>query len=160
MSDDLVSNRPFYNKALKALQAAHDACFKHPVRDVLGMSHGPFSGVNEALGIVAILEAENARLRAVEKAKAQEWFCDTLGEIGFVGIRDYAAMQARAIAAESELSTLRARVREVVGPLVSHYEPWMDERDPETQSSTFPRHTFAQLNAARQLVEEVNQTKP
>lgn len=52
-------------------------------------------------------------------------------------------------------ATLRARVREVVGPFVSHYEPWMDKHDPETQSSTFPRHTFAQLNAARQLMEEV-----
>lgn len=59
-----MSNRPHYDRALKALQAAHDACFKHPERDILGMSHGPFSGVNEALGIVATLEEENAALRA------------------------------------------------------------------------------------------------
>lgn len=48
--------RPYYDKALKALQEAHNACFKHPERDVLGMSHGPFSGVNETLGIVTELE--------------------------------------------------------------------------------------------------------
>ncbi len=57
------SNRPYYGRALIALQAAHDACFNHPGRDVLGMSYGPFSGVNEALGIVDELEAENKRLR-------------------------------------------------------------------------------------------------
>lgn len=64
--------RTHYKKALDALQAAHDACFKAPDRDVLGMSHGPFSGVNVALGIVDDLEhrlagaiIENARLRAL-----------------------------------------------------------------------------------------------
>lgn len=63
--------RPYYSRALAALEAAHKACFEHPGRDVLGMSSGPFSGVNEALGIVAELEAraktaeaELARLRA------------------------------------------------------------------------------------------------
>lgn len=60
--------RPYYDRALKALQAAHDACFKAPDRDVLGMSHGPFSGVNEALGIITDLEAENVRLRALMDA--------------------------------------------------------------------------------------------
>ena len=158
MSDDLVSNRPFYNKALKALQAAHDACFKHPVRDVLGMSHGPFSGVNEALGIVAILEAENARLRAVEKAKAQEWFCDTLGEIGFVGIRDYAAMQARAAAAESELSTLRARVREVVGPFAEAAADICEQSNDDAHIWEAPcamNITRGHLRAARQLMEDL-----
>lgn len=62
--------RPYYDKALAALQAAHDACYGHPSRDVLGMSHGPFSGVNVALGIVAELEDQNARLR-VALAKAE-----------------------------------------------------------------------------------------
>jgi len=50
--------RVLYNKALKALQTAHDACFKEH-KDVLGMSSGPFSGVNEALGIIARLEDES-----------------------------------------------------------------------------------------------------
>lgn len=58
-----MTDRPHYDRAWKALQAAHDACFKHPERDVLGMSHGPFSGVNEVLGIVSMLEEENKRLR-------------------------------------------------------------------------------------------------
>ena len=53
---------PLYAKALEALQ---QACFGHPGRDVLGMSHGPFSGVNVALGIIDYLERDNARLRAV-----------------------------------------------------------------------------------------------
>jgi hypothetical protein len=52
-----------YNQALKALQSAHDACFKHPGRSILGMSSGPFSGVNEALGIIATLERENNALK-------------------------------------------------------------------------------------------------
>ncbi len=57
------SARPYYDRAFAALQAAHDACFeKH--QDVLGMSSGPFSGVNVALGIVALLEEENILLRA------------------------------------------------------------------------------------------------
>ncbi len=56
---------PLYTKALAALSAAHQACFDHPDRDVLGMSHGPFSGVNEALGIISLLEEENIKLRAL-----------------------------------------------------------------------------------------------
>jgi hypothetical protein len=56
-------DRPYYDRASKALEAANQACFKHPDRDVLGMSHGPFSGVNEVLGMVALLEEENTRLR-------------------------------------------------------------------------------------------------
>ena len=56
--------RPYYDRAYKALQAAHDACFNHPERNVLGMSHGPFSGVNEALGIIAELESKlNGQVR-------------------------------------------------------------------------------------------------
>ena len=52
-----------YDQAVRALKSAHDACFKHPDRPVLGMSHGAFSGVNEALGIVKLLEEENETLR-------------------------------------------------------------------------------------------------
>lgn len=66
-----MSIRPYYDRAHKALEAAHQACFKHPDRDVLGMSRGPFSGVNEALGIVAQLEAENQLLRAKLKQRAK-----------------------------------------------------------------------------------------
>jgi|SRR5581483_1687261 len=57
-------NRPLYDRASAALDAAHKACFSHPDRGLLGMSHGPFSGVNEALGIIAELESENQTLRA------------------------------------------------------------------------------------------------
>lgn len=58
-SEDL----PNYDLALEALQAAHNACFNHSERDVLGMSNGPFSGVNTALGIIYKLETENKLLR-------------------------------------------------------------------------------------------------
>jgi hypothetical protein len=61
----MASRRPYYEKALAALHGAHDACFKHPERDVLGMSNGPFSGVNVALEIVDMLESENRRLRGL-----------------------------------------------------------------------------------------------
>lgn len=58
-------DRPNYNKASKALQEAFDACYNHPDRDILGMSHGPFSGVNVALGIIASLEKENLALKDI-----------------------------------------------------------------------------------------------
>jgi hypothetical protein len=59
-----MTSGPLYDQALKVLGAAHEACFNHPDRDVLGMSYGPFSGVNEALGIISQLETENRILRA------------------------------------------------------------------------------------------------
>lgn len=61
---------PQYQAALAALQQAHDACFKHPERDVLGMSHGPFSGVNVVLGIVTLLEEENQQLKKMLARKS------------------------------------------------------------------------------------------
>lgn len=60
----MTKERPLYNKALKALQAAHDACMKNK-DTVLGMSTGPFSGVNEALEIIAELE---------EKVMVAKWY--------------------------------------------------------------------------------------
>jgi len=66
-----MSSGSEYDKASAALQEAHNACFKHPERDALGMSHGPFSGVNEALSIVWRLETENKQLRTeIEKSTA------------------------------------------------------------------------------------------
>lgn len=53
-----------YNQAREALDAAHQACFNHPDRGVVGMSHGPFSGVNEALGIIARLEGFHDHIQA------------------------------------------------------------------------------------------------
>ena len=65
MTDLKVPNRPLYTKALNALNTAHEACFRNPERGVLGMSSGPFSGVNEALGIIRLLEEENQKLKAM-----------------------------------------------------------------------------------------------
>jgi hypothetical protein len=60
------SSRPYYNKALKALNEAHKACYKCWEKDTdrnpVGMSHGPFSGVNEVLGIVSQLESDLRQL--------------------------------------------------------------------------------------------------
>lgn len=47
-------------RARDLLQAAHDACFKAPHRDILGMSSGPFSGVNEVLGLIAGMDGKLA----------------------------------------------------------------------------------------------------
>ncbi len=66
-----MTERPYYERAHAALEAAHKACFDHPDRDVLGMSHGPFSGVNEVLGIVLLLERENQMLRAALAESAE-----------------------------------------------------------------------------------------
>lgn len=59
-----MTSGPLYDKAAAALKSAHEACFKHPDRDLLGMSSGPFSGVNEALGIIMLMEEENLALKA------------------------------------------------------------------------------------------------
>jgi len=59
-----VADSPLYSKALNALRTAHEACFRSADRDVLGMSKGPFSGVNLALGIIKNLEEENTLLKA------------------------------------------------------------------------------------------------
>lgn len=67
-----MTSGPLYDRALDALRAAHKACFEHEGRDVLGMSHGPFSGVNVALGIVAQLEDENKILRTALGIKLRE----------------------------------------------------------------------------------------
>lgn len=68
----MKAERPLYNRAMAALEAAHKACFKHADRPLLGMSHGPFSGVNEVLGIVAELERENVKLtKKTQKLEAK-----------------------------------------------------------------------------------------
>jgi hypothetical protein len=46
--DAMKTGRPQYDKAWEALKDAHAACFNHPDRGPIGMSHGPFSGVNVA----------------------------------------------------------------------------------------------------------------
>ena len=66
------TGRPHYDKAWEALKEAHAACFNHHERGQVGMSHGPFSGVNIALGIIAELEDENAALRMmIEEYKSR-----------------------------------------------------------------------------------------
>jgi len=65
-----MNDRKHYQEVLEALQGAHRACFHHQERDALGMSNGPFSGVNKALEIVARLEQENFDLRASLKMAA------------------------------------------------------------------------------------------
>jgi len=74
-------NSPYYNEAFEALQEAYDACFNHPDRPLLGMSHGPFSGVNKALRVLARLEdernaqvalrAQDQKILAAERAKVK-----------------------------------------------------------------------------------------
>lgn len=60
-----MSSGPMYDQALKALESAHAACLRASQKsgDALGMSHGSFSGVNVALGIIFRLEAENMALK-------------------------------------------------------------------------------------------------
>ena len=63
---------------------------------------------------------------------------------------------ARALAAESELSTLRARIREVVGPfgdLAQRYDP--DEGDGHEHAWGRLDLTIGHLRAARQLNEDL-----
>lgn len=57
------SAQDVYNYAKGRLEAAHKACFENEKRPVLGMSHGPFSGVNDVLALVKLLAEENFRLQ-------------------------------------------------------------------------------------------------
>lgn len=54
--DKQPDDRVIYQCTARALEAAHKACLHHPRRPLSGMSDGPFSGVNKALGTVNILE--------------------------------------------------------------------------------------------------------
>jgi hypothetical protein len=60
-------------RARLLLQDAHAACFKANTA-VLGMSNGPFSGVNEVLGIIAEMDDEiqlqRERIKQLESGKA------------------------------------------------------------------------------------------
>lgn len=56
--------RQRYEFARSALQKAHDACMAAP-GDVLKMSHGPFSGVNKALGLITMQETELDHVRMI-----------------------------------------------------------------------------------------------
>lgn len=49
------NERDVYLYAFALLEGAHKACFKDSDRPVLGMSHGPFSGVNQVLSLVTKL---------------------------------------------------------------------------------------------------------
>lgn len=67
------ARQPRVEVARQALYAAHEACRRanDDVGDVIGLSHGPFSGVNVALGMLATLEAENTKLRLENEALRQ-----------------------------------------------------------------------------------------
>lgn len=102
------------DRAKAALEAAHRACFKHPDRPLLGMSHGPFSGVNEALSIIAQLHAswqvttrvcEKAQVRA-EAAEAQAKAADAHAEK-----LDKAASELRALCDRQAVALSRAEAR-------------------------------------------------
>lgn len=54
--------------ARAALEEAHKACFNHPDRRPMGMSHGPFSGVNFALGALASVGTQNSAQKATISA--------------------------------------------------------------------------------------------
>lgn len=83
--------------------------------------------------------------------------------------REYSASQARqhaklvnlVLAAESELSTLRARVREVVGPFgkIDPFETAFSKQGKifrlDYNASLLDQLTFEHFRAARQLMEEV-----
>ena len=154
---DKGTPRPLYRRASEALDAAHKACFNHPGRDVLGMSHGPFSGVNVALGIVSGLEHENAvlrtRLRAAVNshdamkealkfyADPQTWQLDGAAPISTAPIRSDRGDRARsaldnlgvetgsAIEAPREMSGMKECV-EALKAAQSFVEEYRETRDP------------------------------
>jgi hypothetical protein len=68
------------------------------------LCHNAAATIEQQAASLAAKDKEIERLRAkcfaLERATAHEWFCNQLGEIGFIGIRDYAALQSRAEQAE------------------------------------------------------------
>lgn len=69
---------PIHKAVREALSAAHDALYKDKTRDVLGMSNGPFSGVNYTLGAVMEMESRIAELekRLADAERVIEPFAD------------------------------------------------------------------------------------
>lgn len=104
-------------------------------------------------GHVSAARAMRESATALEEARAE---IERLrGDL--VNERRVVTIQSKArVAAESELSTLRARVREVVGPFAeqaSKYDP--DEGDSHEHAWDRLDLTIGHLRAARQLMEEV-----
>lgn len=102
-------------------------------------------------------QAERALTNEREEAASYHkfWIEERDKRIGLE--RELAEAQAHLAMRNSDLEEAAralAEAAEVLRPFTLHYSAWMDQHDPETQSSTFPRHTFAQLNAARQFVKE------
>lgn len=64
-----------YWKAYEALKEAHDVVYKaycsDPDAHTLGISHGEFSGVNVALGIIRTLEDELIELNSEVKIPSE-----------------------------------------------------------------------------------------
>lgn len=98
-------------RARELLQAAHDACFKALDRDILGMSSGPFSGVNEVLGLIAemdsTLAAQAAQIASLSASRdgyarqsdARAAECDRLSAklAAVEGERDEARLSAQTV---------------------------------------------------------------
>lgn len=111
-------------------------------------------------GHVSAARAMREAATALEEARAEiERLREQVFELEH-GVEDQmeeAAYHAKQrAAAESELSTLRARVREVVGPFAeqaSKYDP--DEGDSHEHAWYRLDLTIGHLRAARQLMEEV-----
>jgi hypothetical protein len=101
-------------KARDALDAAHKACFNHPDRGPVGMSHGPFSGVNFALGVLATAgEANKALLTRAEAAEA--------ANAELRAAVDEAKVRVKPLTWNERNGTHRGHAPYMLGYTVSHY---------------------------------------
>src|SRR5690606_20792672 len=111
-----------------------------------------------ATALRALLERNAAleRERDEEKQLAHKLFCEEYGQIGFVGIRDFAAVHARAEAAEARLAEalkalaeVRRRARNIWGACSSDQ---IIDKDVERQAKLMLEY----IDAARACLEKGN----
>ena len=97
----------------------------------------------------ALSEAEG-KFAKFEKAAAHEWFCGELGEIGYVGIRSFAAVQARLAEAMKIIEPLiEALEKDYIGEVCKDEDP----NEPVALGLDGPTAlTFGMIYAARAFI--------
>jgi len=97
-------------------------------------------------------EVAEARITELEAALDEKEVAAGLTSNG--NLWRFWSTKASALAVRNaELEKRLADAERVMSPFIRHYEPWMDRWPDDEESSTFPRHTFGQLRAARAYME-------
>jgi hypothetical protein len=123
------------------------------IRAELARAHDHYAGQHSAL-LDALDAAEDLGKRGQYKATPEHTWAQWAAEWK----SDAAKAESRATAAEARVALLEGLLREagdVVGVFTRHHEPWMDDFRDDVEVSTYARHTFGQLRAARALAAKL-----